>query len=145
MPHQFSGLNSLTILKTTNCTKGKESVRLALATMRDASANSDWNFTNKLLLLEAEQHTASQGDFFTYTPRHQILALYDASIAAAKKSGFIHEQGLACEKAGFYCKETRDVHRALVYFKQARECYEEWGSSMKVDLIQKELNGLNGH
>ena len=110
--------------------------------MRDTAANSEWNFTNKLCLLQAEQHAALQGDFFT--PRHHILALYDASITAAKKNGFIHEQGLACEKAGFYCKGTREVNLASVYFNQARLCYEEWGSSMKVDFIQKELDGLNG-
>jgi len=34
------------------------------------------------------------------------------------------------------------VHKALDYFKQARECYEEWGSSMKVDFIQNELNNI---
>jgi hypothetical protein len=140
LQRQFSGLNSLNIWKKKRSAKSKEGLRLALAAMRGAASNSDWNFTNKLFLLEAD---ALQEDFFT--PRHQIFALYDSSIAAAKKNGFIHEQGLACEKAGFYCKGTTDVPRALVYFKQARECYEKWGSSMKVDFIQKELDGLNGH
>jgi hypothetical protein len=131
------------VKKKMKAAKSKDAAVQGIIAVRHAASNSDWNFTNKLLLLEAEQHAASQGDFFT--PRHQILALYDASIAAAKKSGFIHEQGLACEKAGFYCKGARDVHWALVYFNQARECYEEWGSNMKVDFIQKELDSLNGH
>ena len=103
--------------------------------MRNAAANSDWNFTNKLCLLEAEQRSLS------YNHR-EAIASYDASIASAKKSGFIHEQGLACEKAGFYHKRYGAVCKAAEYFKQARECYEEWGSSMKVEFIQGELNNI---
>ena len=106
--------------------------------MTKAAANSDWNFTNKLRLLEAEQQSLT---------RHhsQAILLYDASIASAKNSGFIHEQGLACEKAGFYFKREKKMKKASEYFTLARQCYEEWGSSMKVDFVQKELNGLNGH
>jgi len=103
--------------------------------MRNAAANSDWNFTNKLCLLEAEQRSLS------YNHR-EAIASYDASIASAKKSGFIHEQGLACEKAGFYHKRNGSVRKAMGYFKQALECYEEWGSSMKVKFIQGELNDV---
>jgi hypothetical protein len=103
--------------------------------MKEAAANSDWNFTNKLCLLEAEQQSLSYNHC-------QAIASYDASITSARKSGFIHEQGLACEKAGFYHKRNGAVCKAAEYFKQARECYEEWGSSMKVDFIQGELNNV---
>ena len=68
--------------------------------------------------------------------------MYNDSIEAAKKSGFIHEQGLACEKAAFYFMRIKKEEKAVEYFKQARECYESWGSVMKVDFIQKELDGL---
>ena len=138
LSRQFLGLNSLNILKKKRSTKSKKGVLLALSAMRDAAANSDWNFTNKLLLFEAEQHAISFGK------HRQTLALYDASIASARKSGFIHEQGLACEKAGFYCNRVEKKEKALDYFTRARDCYEKWGSSMKVDFIQKEMNGLNG-
>lgn len=101
--------------------------------MRNAAVNSDWNFTNKLCLLKAEQKTLSSF-------HRGAIALYDASIASAKKSGFIHEQGLACEKAGLYLKRNGSLRKAMGYFEQARECYEQWGSSMKVNFIQGELN-----
>jgi tetratricopeptide (TPR) repeat protein len=126
------------IKKKKRSAKSREGVHLAIAAMRDAAANSDWNFTNKLLLLEAEQYAILLGN------HRQAIASYDASIAAANKSGFIHEQGLACEKAGFYCKRENKKEKALEYFNHARECYEGWGSSMKVDFIQKELDSLNG-
>ena len=114
----------------------REALQLAIAAMKDAAANSDWNFTNKLRLLEAEQKSMTKN-------HGRAIDLYDASIESAKRSGFVHEQGLACEKAGFYFKNKNgDSEKALEYFKQARECYEEWGSSVKVNLIQSEIDGL---
>ena len=105
--------------------------------MTDAAASSDWNFTNKLRLLEAEQQSIRQ-------THRKAIPLYEDSIERAKRSGFIHEQGLACEKAAFYFKRVAsNKEKAQEYFKQARECYEEWGSLVKVDFIQKELDRLN--
>eukprot|EP00577_Skeletonema_sp_RCC1716_P030972 CAMPEP_0113427094 /NCGR_PEP_ID=MMETSP0013_2-20120614/31106_1 /TAXON_ID=2843 ORGANISM="Skeletonema costatum, Strain 1716" /NCGR_SAMPLE_ID=MMETSP0013_2 /ASSEMBLY_ACC=CAM_ASM_000158 /LENGTH=36 /DNA_ID=CAMNT_0000315473 /DNA_START=1 /DNA_END=111 /DNA_ORIENTATION=+ /assembly_acc=CAM_ASM_000158 len=34
------------------------------------------------------------------------------------------------------------MEKALEYLNQARECYEKWGSDVKVALIQKELDAL---
>jgi len=69
----------------------------------------------------------------------------EVAIEFAKKSGFIHEQGLACEKAAFYFMRLKNKEKALEYFQQARDrdCYKEWGSFVKLDFIQKELDGLN--
>ncbi|KAK1741510.1 putative AAA ATPase [Skeletonema marinoi] len=131
----YHGLNSIDKWRGKNSFKCREIVRKSISAMKEAAANSDWNFTNKLCLLEAERQSLS------YNHR-QAIASYDASITSARKSGFIHEQGLACEKAGFYHKRYGDVCKAAEYFKQARECYEEWGSSMKVDFIQGELNNV---
>jgi len=117
--------------------KNKECLRKAIAAMKDAAANSEWNFMNKLRLLEAEQQSITQRHFLA-------IDLYDASIQSAKKSGFIHEQGLAYEKAGFYFKNKgSNNEKALEYFKQAVECYEEWGSKMKVDFVKKKMDSLN--
>ena len=118
----------------------KEVLRVAIAAMKDAAAGSDWNFANKLCLLEAEELSRRQSHL-----KWRCIDMYNASIESAKRSGFIHEQGLACEKAGFYFKNILDnKEKALEYFKQARECYEEWGSSMKVDFVQKEIDDLEG-
>ena len=117
--------------------KNKEGLRKAIAAMKDAAANSEWNFMNKLRLLEAEQQSITQNHWLA-------IDLYDASIQSAKKSGFIHEQGLACEKAGLYFKNKgSNNEKALEYFKQAVECYEEWGSKMKVDFVKKKMDSLN--
>jgi hypothetical protein len=133
----FSGLNSLDVLKKkkSHTTKYRQVVRDAISALTNAADNSDWNFTNKLRLLEAEQQSLTRHHL-------QAIPLYDASITCAKRSGFIHEEGLACEKAGLYCKREKNDQKALEYFIQARKCYEEWGSRMKVEFIQKELDDL---
>ena len=136
MHRQFSGLNSLDLIKKKNSVEGKEVVRVAIAAMKDAAAGSDWNFANKLCLLEAEQQSRRQS-------HRKCIDMYNASIESAKRSGFIHEQGLACEKAGFYFMRVKNKEKAFEYFQQARECYESWGSVVKVDFIQRELDGLN--
>eukprot|EP00985_Skeletonema_marinoi_P016701 scaffold9001_cov142-Skeletonema_marinoi.AAC.2 len=135
----YHGLNSIKKLRVRNkkhVKKGTEVLRNSISVMRNAAAHSDWNYANKLCLLVAEQQSLSDD-------HRNAIKLYDASIKSARKSGFIHEQGLACEKAGFYYKRYGNNDKALEYFKQARECYEEWGSSMKVDFIQNELNNVN--
>ena len=132
------GLNAVDLIKKRKqINKSKEVVQAAIVAMKYAAANSAWNFTNKLRLLEAEQvaHTRTNHD--------RASILYEASIKSAKRSGFVHEQGLACEKAAFYHQRDRNYKKALEYFQQARECYQVWGSSIKVAFIQKELDGLN--
>jgi len=135
----LSGLNALDNLKKRiHSTKSKDALRIALEAMRAAAANSNENFANKLHLLEAEQHSVYMNE------KNNAIPMYNASIASAKKSGFIHEQALACERAGFHCVREKNKEKALEYFEQARECYEAWGSRTKVAFIQKELDSLNG-
>ncbi len=130
-----TGLNSVDKLRVKDSVKWKEVVRRSITAMRKLALNSDWNYTNKLELLEAEQQSLRDN-------YRNASKLYDASIASARKSGFIHEQGLAAEKAGFHYERRGDLHSALKYLKQARECYEQWGSSVKVDMIQAKLDNL---
>ena len=69
-------------------------------------------------------------------------ASYDAAITSARSSRFVHEQGLACELAGLHYKEIGDPETALDYLKQAKQCYTNWGSQMKVNSINHQLENL---
>ena len=134
----LSGLNALDNLKKRiHSTKSKEALRIALEAMRAAAANSNENFANKLRVLEAEQHSVYMNE------KNNAIPMYNASIASAKKSGFIHEQALACERAGFHCVREKKIEKALEYFEQARECYEKWGSGIKEESMKKEIDSLN--
>jgi hypothetical protein len=112
-----------------------EEVGEIIGSMKVAASHADSNFRHKLELLEAEQYgiTACHN-------RAVAARAYDTAITSARNAKFIHEQGLACEKAGFYYKRMKDAEKSLKYFNQARECYEEWGSTMKVEFIQRELD-----
>jgi hypothetical protein len=141
----FTGLNSLDMVeKNVKCSINKDAAIEGINAVRYSAAKyPDW--TSKLYLLEAEQHAIIDESQFENRLQSisYCISYYDASIACAKISKFIHEEGLACEKAGFYCKKKRDVRNALMYFHQARHCYSEWGSSMKADFIQNEINNLS--
>ena len=69
----------------------------------------------------------------------EAMAFYVASIGSAKASGFINEQGLACELAGNHCKKIGDMGGAENFLIQARMCYTEWGSQMRVKSIDRQL------
>ena len=114
-----------------------EKVRGIIHEMKVAAYHSEANHRHMHQLLEAEWNsTQKDSDVATVAP------LYDAAIATARNSRYIHAQGLACEKAGLYHKGKNDAQSAVKYFKQARECYEMWGSNLKVASIQRELDSL---
>ena len=69
-------------------------------------------------------------------------ASYAAAITSARSSGFIHEQGLACELAGLHYKKISDHGSALTFLNDAKRCYAEWGSQMKVDSIDRRLESF---
>jgi hypothetical protein len=67
---------------------------------------------------------------------------YAAAIDTACLSGFIHEQGLACELAGYHYKRVGDLRSALSFFGQAKRCYTEWGSKMKFDGVSVQFDSI---
>jgi hypothetical protein len=73
---------------------------------------------------------------------NKAKASYVASISSAEASGFIHEQGLACELAGKHCIKVGDNSGAQNFFNQAKVCYTEWGSQMRIDSIAHQLDSL---
>ena len=89
-------------------------------------------------LLEAEQ--------FSFQNRNsEAQSSYAAAINSARSSGFIHEQGLACELAGYHFKKVFDLRSAWIFFDQAKQCYIEWGSQMKVDSVSQQLTSLSDY
>ncbi len=86
-------------------------------------------------LLEAEQ--------FSFEKRIiEAQKSYDAAISTARSSGFIHEEGLACELAGYHYKKIGDLSSALSFFGQAKRCYTEWGSRMKFDSVSVQFDSI---
>jgi len=129
------GLNCFQMLKKQNTSKLRLIPQDAINALKTFNSNSQWNFRNKVHLLEAE--------LFSFRGKHEeAKASYAAAISSAQCSRFIHEQGLACELAGFHYKKMGDHEGARGLFSQARQCYSEWGSQTKMDSIARELETL---
>jgi len=97
--------------------------------------NSDWNFTNKLFLLEAEH-------YFLNNDEAKALQKYEQSIQAARDHRFIHEEGLAFERAArFHVYYGRNAE-ALVCFTQSKRCYQTWGADGLVNHIERTILNL---
>ena len=132
----YHGLNLLDMLKKKSNPPRRKEAREIIESLEVTVSYADSNFRNKLNLLQAE--------LYGLDCRHsQAVAAYDAAIASAENHNFVHEQGLACEKAGFYFRKIEDHRNTLKYFDQARVCYNEWGSRVKVEMMEKEINALN--
>lgn len=49
---------------------------------------------------------------------------------------------IACELAGRHYERLNKVENALRSFQQAEQCYEKWGSQMKVQKMQEKVENL---
>ena len=89
-------------------------------------------------MLEAEE--------FSHDGKHdEAMASYVAAINSAQSYGFIHEQGLACELAGYHCKNVGDRDAAWSFFNQAKRYYKEWGSELKINSVALQLESLSDY
>merc|ERR1719203_1517927 len=102
----------------------------ALRKIREWSVHSDWNFKNKLLLLEAEMHN-NQKDF------DKAASCYQASIRAAQEHKFIHEEAIASELAGLFFLERGLHQKSKLFFEHSSKCYEKWGASAVTKRIEE--------
>ena len=98
--------------------------------------SSDWNFTIKLYLLEAEH-------FFLKNDQVKALEMYKWSIKAAKDHNFIHEEGIAFERvAQFHIQQGRR-EEALVCLTESKKCYKTWGARGLVNHIERLIVNLS--
>ncbi|KAL3775323.1 hypothetical protein ACHAW5_005802 [Stephanodiscus triporus] len=54
-------------------------------------------------------------------------------------------QRLACERAGHHHKKIDNFRSAWSFFDQAKRCYTEWGSQLKVDSVTRQLDSLSDY
>lgn len=107
----------------------------AIKFLKSAQALSSWNYSNKIQLLEAELLSIKGRN-------SEATFRYKAAITSSWSSKFIHEEGFAAERAAIHYQTNGDKEDAINCFNQAKRCYEEWGSGMKVDFIEQKLSLL---
>jgi len=104
----------------------------AIKSLRKWVRSSEWNFSNKLYLLEAEFYFLSEDD-------ERAMSCYNASIKSAREHRFVHEEGLAEEKTATYLLHKSQHDEALEHFVNAKKCYESWGA---YTLVQRVDNAI---
>jgi predicted ATPase len=163
----IDGMNSFQLLKRTSNGKLRSIPRNAIIVLKNVASLSSWNFLNKvrydqtpldaivfmkslisllyLLRYSSQVHLLEAEQFSLQNLNSEAQASYAAAISSARSSGFIHEQGLACELAGHHYKKVFDLRSAWSFFDQAKRCYTEWGSQMKVDSVTQQLDSLSDY
>mmetsp|Transcript_50450 Transcript_50450/g.151948 ORF Transcript_50450/g.151948 Transcript_50450/m.151948 type:complete len:176 (-) Transcript_50450:2-529(-) len=68
--------------------------------------------------------------------------LYGRAIERAGSEGFIHEQALACERAGMHLLSRGEESLAAEQIKDARSLYDCWGAQAKVDQLEERFHSL---
>lgn len=102
-----------------------------LARMTRWADNCEDNFRHLQYLMTAELERIKG---------HFDLALqhYNAAIEAAKKSGFLHDEATACERAACHLLAQGQKKSAEGYLRAAHRIYERWGAKAKVKWLLKE-------
>jgi DNA-binding CsgD family transcriptional regulator len=99
--------------------------------MRRWSKHSPENFSHRALLLEAEL-ARLRGR------RDDAAEKYDQAIRAAKESGYIQHEAIACERAALHYADLGRDNVAGVYARDAFRSFMKWGATAKIGgLIRK--------
>jgi len=133
----YNGLALIGMFRRKRTSALMKRIKTSITELNGAAEHSQWNFQNKEYLLMAELSSISNQSNVA------ILEWYDKAIDRAKRSKFIHEEGLACELAGCHCSSVGERSIALTYFSEAKKCYSEWGSRMKVKFIENQIRRIN--
>jgi hypothetical protein len=162
------GLTTFQLMKKNFSVRLRTTALEVIKVLKHLRKFSRWNFQNKVrnrkqgwlffifytlhlknishcspLAIPISQVELLEAELKSHEGKHnEAKVCYLASISSAQKSGFIHEQGLACEFAGIHCRNTGDNSSARNFFDQAKLCYTEWGSQIKVDSITRQLDLL---
>jgi len=104
-----------------------------LKKMKEWSIHSDWNYKNKLLLMEAEYHN-TQKDYAN------AAICYETSIKAAQDHKHIHEEAISHELAGTFFFERGLHQKSYLFYRQSIECYKKWGANAVVRRVEKILH-----
>lgn len=93
-----------------------------------AEQTASSTFAGKDALLSAEAARLGGGEL-------EAQRLYEESIRLSAANGFVQDQGVANEVAARYYERRGFDMVALAYLKEARRCFQDWGATAKVRLL----------
>eukprot|EP00804_Cyclotella_cryptica_P031041 CCRYP_013585-RA/>CCRYP_013585-RA protein AED:0.47 eAED:0.48 QI:0/0/0/1/0/0/2/0/236 len=126
----IGGLVSFRIYRETNVALWLERGEFLKSQMQLwAEHGSTWNFENKYLLLEAEDH-------FSHNRIEAAQAIYNKAISSAKVHKFVQEEAIAYELAANFYFNIGNFSVSLECYTAACGKYQEWGAVCKVARLQ---------
>lgn len=109
----------------------------AMCKIKEWSVHSDWNFKNKVLLVEAEWYNIKKGF-------DKAALCYEASIRAAHQHRFVQEEAIASELAGIFFLERGLLEKSQSFFDHSMKCYQKWGAFTAVKRIEDMIRNTFG-
>ena len=109
----------------------RERLERDLARMTRWADNCAANFRHLQYLMEAELARVDGA-------HEAALEHYDAAIDAARESGFLRDEAMACERAARHLLMLGRRRAAEGYLRGAHHLYDRWGAQRKVTLMEQE-------
>jgi len=115
----LEGLTAFHLARSESCSRWMELGENSIHSFRSWAVHSAWNFDNKLFLLEAES-------YFCHGQYDKAEEKYQSAIESSRLHRFVHEEGLACELFGSFCKTRGKSSKHIELMARARDCYKKW-------------------
>eukprot|EP00984_Skeletonema_dohrnii_P003487 scaffold1177_cov117-Skeletonema_dohrnii-CCMP3373.AAC.3 len=127
----YGGLLSLHYYRESRDQFWLDRAAYAIQKMEVWTAESVWNFENKLFLLQAERH-------YAFGEMDRAAEKYKLAQKSSKKHRFVHEEALTCELAAAFHEKTGNVQFVAELIDRAVKCYQTWGAEGKVESLPLE-------
>lgn len=124
----ISGLAAYWMFRKSKDPKWTHKASKSKLMMKKWAEVNEWNFQNKLYLMEAEEA-------FCYDDTASAKSLYEKAISSAREHRFINDEALAYELAGYFFLKIDQKDVAVNYFLQAHEKYHDWGAIAKANSL----------
>lgn len=129
----YEGLTYLAIVNNDPCMKSyKRKAEECIHSFRKWSQSCPINYSNKLMLLEAEFSVANGSS------AKKSIDLYEKSISLSKEYGYIHESALAYERLAI--SMISNLSDPSSYLREAFHKYEKWGALTKMIHLKKKFS-----
>jgi hypothetical protein len=119
----------LSLARSTNEKKWREIGADSVKTMAQLIECSEWNFRNKLHLLNAQLQ-------FLENEKSSAQFSFEAAILSAHEHRFYHEEALACELYGIFLIETNQIVKGIEQLRLAIDMYFYWGAKKKAHDVE---------
>eukprot|EP00985_Skeletonema_marinoi_P002786 scaffold1149_cov173-Skeletonema_marinoi.AAC.6 len=135
---RYTFLEALTYLKAAQSSSGwkkkqmKKCAHKTIHLIQGWAKNGNGNVVHYLYILEAELAVL-------HGKNKKAKKSFNDAITTSSRNGFIQDRALAHELASAYFKVEGDDYWGNYHIECSRECYKEWGCSVKVEQLLQDM------